>query len=230
MEKKKFKITWVEIVVTSFVVLILVSVLFPILTHYRPKRRCTTCTSNLRQLAMAATMYTEDHTKRVPGLLNEKSKKYEGWVRQLMPYVKGGTDYYVSCEMFFCPSLYGTPANDDIPVTYAYNAALLMPDGMGIKQKDILRPEKTGMLCDGEVLQLDKYQGGIIGFNNKGNMNLIVNPLGRHEGIVVVGYADGHASGVSGKYVHNDKENGVNKAFYRAIELGYIKKAKIGGR
>ena len=53
-----------------------------------------------------------------------------------------------------------------------------------------------------------------------------MNPVGRHEGCVVAGYADGHASAVSKKYVHNDSENEVNKAFYRAVKLGYIKKEK----
>jgi prepilin-type processing-associated H-X9-DG protein len=224
MEKRKFKLTWVEISVTAVALILLTVLLLPFIRGPQRKMRCTTCTSILRQLAMAATMYADDHTKRVPGLLNEKSKKYEGWVRQLLPYVRGGTDYSIPGGMFVCTSLDGTPAIDDYPVTYAYNAALLMPDGMGIKQKDIMRPEKTGMLCDSEILQIDKYQGGIIGFNNKGNTNLIVNPLGRHEGYVVVGYADGHAGAVEGKYIYNDKENGVNKAFYRAVELGYIKK------
>jgi hypothetical protein len=41
---------------------------------------------------------------------------------------------------------------------------------------------------------------------------------------------DGHASSVIGKYDKNDKENGVNKAFYRAVELGYIKTSATKGR
>jgi prepilin-type processing-associated H-X9-DG protein len=54
--------------------------------------------------------------------------------------------------------------------------------------------------------------------------------VSRHSGGIIIGYADGHSAFISKKYDENDKENEVNKAFYRAVELGYIKKAGTKGR
>jgi hypothetical protein len=119
-------------------------------------------------------------------------------------------------------------------VSYGYNAALIKSDRMGINEEDIINPTKVGIVCDAGPLSFDNNKGGIIGsksiLNNINATYLMVKPVGRHYiGYVAVGYADGHAQLINEVYNENDMESKVNKAFYRAIELGYIKKA-TGGR
>lgn len=138
-----------------------------------------------------------------------------------MPNIKSDPDDN-NMKMFFCPESKG---EINVSICYGYNAGLLQPDGLGINEKMILQPTQLGVICDADMQQ---NTGGIVGDANKFTQ-FTVCPVGRHYKGVVVGYADGHAALVYEKnnleYNINNPEDKVNKAFYRAVELGYIKKA-----
>jgi hypothetical protein len=226
----------IEIVIIFIVLVLIASLIIPTsIVVSRAKVRRTTCTSNLRHIAIAATMYAQDYNNKLLGLNDKKSKKYIGWVKNVQPYIRGGYDVNTPIELFYCPE---TKSKGDVHhVSYGYNAALLKTNGMGIDVGMINHPEKTGIVCDAEPMQ---DEGGLIGgaditvIGIKAS-KLMVKPVSRHpitkgNKVTIIGYVDGHASSVIGKYNENDKENGVNKAFYRAVELGYIKKTGTKGR
>ena len=53
--------TLIELLVVIAIIAILASLLFPAVAKAREKGNATKCQSNLRQLALAATMFEEDH-------------------------------------------------------------------------------------------------------------------------------------------------------------------------
>lgn len=232
----KRQIKWGEVAFIIFSLFILFSILIPpcLWHHDKGKSRRTTCVSNIRQLSMAVFIHAEDYGV-MPGIVND-GKEYVGWAYILLPYINSNSDVTKPMELFFCPEI---KSEVTTPVSYGYNSALLQPNGKGIKSKKIIKPELIGVICDAELLTGSETQGGIIGdkaqkfsVKNKNASKLFVKPVGRHivkkVVSVVVGYADGHAKAVEGNYIDSDKENGVNKAFYRAVELGYIKKEAKG--
>jgi prepilin-type processing-associated H-X9-DG protein len=222
------------------IIFIIIAVLFAYDIFIRPlfyheKRRNTGCTANLRQLAMEISMYSQDNNGRLPGLYKcgkngKASNNYTGWLANIYPYIKGSNDMTKTKlqEKFCCPDI---DKKMKKYVSYGYNAALLQPDGLGILEKRIVSPKETGFICDSDPMQILEIQGGIIGNSFTGTMvpMMTVKPVGRHTGGVIIGYADGHVQIVPDRYDENDKENGVNKAFYRAVELGYIKN-KVKGK
>ena len=71
MRTQKAGITCLELLIIIVVIVFLVLLLSPVLLHFcndrsRPPQRV--CTSNLRQLSMAVTMYSQDNKNHLPGL------------------------------------------------------------------------------------------------------------------------------------------------------------------
>ncbi len=58
--------TLVELLVVIAIIAILAAVLFPVYTRARERARSTSCLSNMRQVAQAVMMYTQDYKGRVP--------------------------------------------------------------------------------------------------------------------------------------------------------------------
>ncbi len=97
MRKRGF--TLIELLVVIAIIAILAAILFPVFAQARAKARQTTCASNLRQVAMAALMYTQDYDET----LVHGSVGLTWWPHLLRPYVK-------SPQVFWCP--------DEPSVTY----------------------------------------------------------------------------------------------------------------
>ena len=89
MEKRKFKITWVEITVIAVVLIVVGVIIYPIFAKSRIIEHQIPCISNLRQLAMAVLMYNQDNKGKLPGIYDE-NKKYIGWVNNIKGYIKPG--------------------------------------------------------------------------------------------------------------------------------------------
>ena len=58
--------TLIELLVVIAIIAILAAILFPVFAKAREKARQTKCTSNLRQIAMAALMYAQEHDEKLP--------------------------------------------------------------------------------------------------------------------------------------------------------------------
>lgn len=82
------------------------------------------CSSNLKQLCLAAHMFAQDHDETFPG---------EDWAKTLMPYLKNE-------QVFACPGREG------LAVGYAMNEKLL-----GAKLGDIRRPSEIILLFEAHI-------------------------------------------------------------------------------
>jgi prepilin-type N-terminal cleavage/methylation domain-containing protein/prepilin-type processing-associated H-X9-DG protein len=131
--KKTHAFTLIELLVVIAIIAILAAILFPVFARARENARRASCQSNLKQLALGMTMYTQDYdetfpaisigacdsTPVVPGsLFNYNSSAgyncyYHGWAAAIYPYVK-------STQIYLCPSntynAYGV--NYGLPVDY----------------------------------------------------------------------------------------------------------------
>ncbi|MCX7597678.1 MAG: DUF1559 domain-containing protein, partial [Armatimonadetes bacterium] len=67
--KKGF--TLIELLVVIAIIAILAAILFPVFARAREKARQASCTSNLKQIAMAHLMYAQDYDEMLPGHGND---------------------------------------------------------------------------------------------------------------------------------------------------------------
>ena len=91
--------TLIELLVVVAIIGILASMLLPALSKAREKGKSAKCQSNLRQLALAATMFEEDNGVYPIGWFPPNPI----WYRQLQPYVGRSTNV-AGQGVFICPA------------------------------------------------------------------------------------------------------------------------------
>jgi len=97
-------------VVGLIIIPILAAILFPVFGSARGAARQVSCLSNMKQLALASLMYTQDYDERMPMVQN--------WQEGMVPYIRRE-------DVFHCPEV--SPAGDIAGLNstaYAYNSAL----------------------------------------------------------------------------------------------------------
>jgi prepilin-type N-terminal cleavage/methylation domain-containing protein/prepilin-type processing-associated H-X9-DG protein len=242
--------TLIELLVVIAIIAILASILFPIFAKAREKARQTTCTSNLRQLAMAVTMYVQDNKSRFPGVypLNSDGSvgsTYAGWASNVINYVVGGgsstTASISNNALFYCPSC--AQADISMPICYGFSNQLLKPDGTGVNEAAVKQPSQVGVMCDADppvpmlsAIASDPFGGGIVGGFSmvfQGDINnlaskLSVSPAPRHNKGTVIGYADGHAKICPDEFNINDSSNVTTRSFYMCTALNLVDNAAAG--
>jgi prepilin-type N-terminal cleavage/methylation domain-containing protein/prepilin-type processing-associated H-X9-DG protein len=107
MNRKGF--TLIELLVVIAIIAILAAILFPVFQKVRENARATACLSNMKQIGIAITQYTQDSDEKMffrDGWANSRSGNVpafpaaapqNAWWDQLMPYIK-------SDAVFVCPS------------------------------------------------------------------------------------------------------------------------------
>jgi prepilin-type processing-associated H-X9-DG protein len=89
------------LLVVIAVIAILAAILFPVFAQAREKARQTSCVSNLRQIATAMMLYTQDHDEVFPpvlGIAPTDTLIYQAsWMNRLEPYSR-------NVPLFICPS------------------------------------------------------------------------------------------------------------------------------
>src|SRR3954466_9206674 len=107
--------TLIELLVVIAIIAILAAILFPVFAKAREAARATSCRSNLKQIATAYQMYTQDFDEMLPNGTYPgnaptcdnafNSVGWRGWAGNvLVPYVKNG-------GIWSCPSDAGTNRN-----------------------------------------------------------------------------------------------------------------------
>ena len=125
--------TLIELLVVIAIIAILAAILFPVFARAREKARQASCLSNVKQLALGALMYAQDHDERM-------MPRYY----RIDPAVPGGPNWdnhliqpYVSnMQLAICPS---TRAR-----SYGYNQTYLNWAPLA----EIRSPVDTVMFCD----------------------------------------------------------------------------------
>ena len=133
--------TLIELLVVIAVIAILAALIFPVFSKARESGRRTVCLSNLHQLNLAITQYTQDYDELLPGATdggnganqtggwtyysafgaNRTPRSYDASRGSVAPYVK-------NVQIFVCPSDAQGRASG---VSYAYNSCLVRQTATG---------------------------------------------------------------------------------------------------
>ena len=105
--------TLIELLVVIAIIAILAAILFPVFAQAREKARTASCTSNLRQMGLAAVMYAQDYDEIYPGMwqwsplaiLAHSPYLYPpGWTLQQAEQQCQTCPYVKNAQIFKCPS------------------------------------------------------------------------------------------------------------------------------
>jgi prepilin-type N-terminal cleavage/methylation domain-containing protein/prepilin-type processing-associated H-X9-DG protein len=113
--------TLIELLVVIAIIAILAAILFRVFAQARGKARAITCTSNMKNLALAWQMYAQDYDETFPPTALKAGNDQIFWTFLVEPYVKRGAregTYFGGNEtvqsIFVCPSyLQPAPAKDE---------------------------------------------------------------------------------------------------------------------
>lgn len=110
--------TLIELLVVIAIIALLAALLFPAFSRAREMARRSSCQSNLKQLGVASTMYSQDYDeKMVPAVVAVSfsppvTTSDARWAQLLAPYMK-------MRSIVVCPSAtYTSPLSTSIPISY----------------------------------------------------------------------------------------------------------------
>lgn len=112
--------TLIELLVVIAIIAILAAILFPVFAQAREKARAASCVSNLKQIGLSWSMYTQDYDETVvPYTVGGGSTTSAfPWTYLLQPYIK-------NYQVYKCPDA-------QYAIGYTYNANLARSDGYNL--------------------------------------------------------------------------------------------------
>ena len=213
--------TLIELLVVIAILAILAAILFPVFARARENARRSSCQSNLKQMALAIKMYTQDYDEQFPRYridygatnpgtppggwwLGNASNGYYFWPQILYPYHK-------SEQIFRCPSQSGAFTNPRYG-HYGANRSILTNAATPVALASVVASAKTYLIMDVGDSSMDRsYVSGSA--TNPGGTNYLPGwgdatgeaakgtitaglesdfQSGRHFGGVNMGFVDGH--------------------------------------
>jgi prepilin-type N-terminal cleavage/methylation domain-containing protein len=114
MRRRAF--TLIELLVVIAVIAIIAAILFPVFARAREKGRQATCQSNLKQIGLGMTMYTQDYDETMPLYVEDWSTAI------IQPYIKSQQIVTVCPSASYDPKHLNPPIGYE-PVAYGLNGA-----------------------------------------------------------------------------------------------------------
>ncbi len=173
MRRRAF--TLIELLVVIAIIAILAAILFPVFARAREKARQASCSSNVKQLALAFNMYVQDYDETFPYagctlnsrgswiyMTNATGPVYDVTQGAIYPYIKNS-------QLFLCPSrrravncdheMNGAVSGQAlavvlVPATTVLTAESNCDDGVGSALDDVVNGHNGGMnigFVDGHV-------------------------------------------------------------------------------
>ncbi len=203
--RKKTGFTLIELLVVIAIIAILAAILFPVFARARAKARQTTCLSNIKNLALAHHMYTQDFDETFPlcymhsfgsPVLNE----FEGVSRRWIYWLDSVKPYVMNKDIYKCPETKEDWCSyaRNIQLGYYNSVAVDSPprDGLmyaGVGLGNIKKPAEFMMIADRPDWESSYYHmwNGI--WTNPANPYYEQFWLDRHNGGMNAAFVDGHA-------------------------------------
>jgi prepilin-type N-terminal cleavage/methylation domain-containing protein len=142
--KRPLGFTLIELLVVIAIIAILAAILFPVFQKVRENARRASCLSNMKQLGIAFTQYTQDSNERFPAVraVTPNNNYVGGWANLIYPFVK-------STGVYACPD----DSRVSPKVSYSMNYGIWNDDFWtpchGLKLAEFLSPSNTVLLYEG---------------------------------------------------------------------------------
>src|SRR5687768_239144 len=144
--------TLIELLVVIAIISILAGILFPTFARAREAARQASCTSNIKQITTALTMYAQDYDECLP--YDRFNFGEYSWMYALNPYIKNAGIWKDPSDPAAADTWEGTPT--DASVSYGYNFLFLNGATLAAVQKSsdtVLVVDSGGFDTNGQAAQ-----------------------------------------------------------------------------